>query len=148
MKLPTQAELTAYRAKIAANRALPPAIMKVLEELPKDAHAMDVLRTTASTLGCLEPEEGEMGKGDTAKTAERLMPVFVSALCYWHHFSNTGKRIAINVEPQDNLATAFMKMLRDDGKPADPLDVKTIDAAFILYAEHDFNASTFTSRVI
>jgi 2-methylcitrate synthase len=148
MRLPTQAELTTYKAKLAKNRALPAGIKKVLEELPKDSHPMDVLRTISSTLGCIEPEKGEAGKGDTAETAERLMPTFVSGLCYWHHFSTTGKRITINTDPKDSLAASFVKMLRDDGKTPDPLDVRTVDAAFILYAEHDFNASTFTARVV
>jgi len=147
MKLPSATELAAYKATLAKNRSLPQEVMKVLEQLPKDSHPMDVLRTTCSTLGCVEPETGEAGKADTAKTAERLMAVFVSALCYWYHFANNGKRININVDTKDNMATAFLKMLRDDGKQPDQLDVKTIDAAFILYAEHDFNASTFSARV-
>jgi len=75
------------------------------------------------------------------------MPVFVSALCYWYHFANNGKRIEVNTNATDNMATAFLKMLRNDGKQPDQLDIKTIDAAFILYAEHDFNASTFSARV-
>lgn len=109
---------------------------------------MDVLRTTASVLGCLEPEKGDAGKADTGATCERLMPAFVSAMCYWYHFSNTKTRIQLNTAAEDNLATAFLKMLRNDGKSPDPLHVKVIDAAFILYAEHDFNASTFSARVV
>jgi len=85
---------------------------------------------------------------ETVGTADRLMPTFVSAMCYWYHFANFGTRIALNTDPADNLATAFLKMLRNDGATPDALDVKVIDAAFVLYAEHDFNASTFTSRVI
>merc|ERR1711953_831176 len=77
-----------------------------------------------------------------------LMAVFVSALCYWYHFANNGKRININVDTKDNMAAAFLKMLRNDGKQPLPIEVKTIDAAFILYAEHDFNASTFSARVV
>merc|ERR1711972_520450 len=69
-------------------------------------------------------------------------------MCYHYHFSKSGTRIKINTDPADNMATSFLKMLRNDGKQPDTLDVKTIDAAFILYAEHDFNASTFTARVI
>merc|ERR1712107_541936 len=76
------------------------------------------------------------------------MGMFVSSLCYWYHFSHTGTRIAINTAPKDNMATAFLKMLRNDGATPDKLHVKTIDAAFILYAEHDLNASTFTARVV
>jgi len=81
-------------------------------------------------------------------TAERLMPMFLSAMTYWWNFARAGKRIAINTNPADGMAAAFLKMLRDDGKEPDPLEVRTIDAAFTLYAEHDFNASTFTARVI
>jgi len=147
MALPTAAQLTAYKQKLAANRSLPGRLLKVLEELPKDAHPMDILRTTCSTLGCLEPEAGEAGKADVAQTAERLMPAFVSALCYWYHFANSGTRISINTDPAHNMAAAFLKMLRNDGKQPDQLDIKTIDAAFILYAEHDFNASTFSARI-
>jgi 2-methylcitrate synthase len=75
------------------------------------------------------------------------MGSFISALCYWYHFATTGKRITVNTAPKENMATAFLKMLRDDGTEPDPLHVRVIDCAFILYAEHDFNASTFTGRV-
>lgn len=109
---------------------------------------MDVLRTACSVLGCIEPEVNEAGKQDVAKTCNRLMPVFVSSLLYWHHFTTTGTRIKINTDPKDTLATAFLKMLRHDGQTPDALDVKTIDSAMTLYAEHDFNASTFSGRII
>lgn len=147
MALPTAAEIGPYKKELAANRSLPASLKTVLEQLPKDAHPMDVLRSACSTMGCLEPEVGDAGKADVAKTAERLMPVFVSSLCYWYHFANSGKRISINTDPADNMAAAFLKMLRNDGKQPDQLDIKTIDAAFILYAEHDFNASTFSARI-
>jgi len=109
----------------------------------------DVLRTTASVLGCLEPEEEPItSKNDTCKVAERLMPSFVSAMCYWYHFANHGVRITVNTEAGDTMAVAFLKMLRNDGSTPEALHAKCIDSAFTLYAEHDFNASTFTSRVI
>lgn len=146
--LPTAEALAAYKRRLAPHRALPPGLLRCLEELPQAAHPMDVLRTTCSVLGCVEPEAGAAGEGDTAGTCERLMPAFVSAMCYWYHFSKTGARIELNVSPEDNLATAFLKMLRNDGQAPDPLHVRTIDAAFILYAEHDFNASTFSARVV
>jgi len=146
--LPTLAELNAYKLKLAKYRALPVALLEVLERLPAASHPMDVLRTTCSVLGCVEPEGGEAGKGDTKTTCERLMPAFVSAMCYWYHFSNSGKRIALNTEAGDNMACAYLKMLRDDGCEPDPLHVATVNAAFILYAEHDFNASTFAARVV
>lgn len=147
-RLPTQPELAAYKTLLAQRRGLPDGLLRVLEQLPKASHPMDILRTACSTLGCLEPEVGEAGKADIANTAERLMPAFVSAMCYWHHFANSGKRIGLNMDPADNLATAFLKMLRDDGTQPDELHVKVINSAFTLYAEHDFNASTFSARVV
>jgi 2-methylcitrate synthase len=146
--LPDASTLTAYKKRLAAHRALPAALLRSLEELPAAAHPMDVLRTACSVLGCLEPEAGEAGQADTAATCERLMPAFVSARCYWHHFSTSGTRITLNTTETDNMATAFLKTLRNDDAAPDPLHVRTIDAAFILYAEHDFNASTFSSRVV
>lgn len=147
-RLPDAAELKAYKGKLAANRALPPACLRVLEELPKEAHPMDILRTTCSVLGCLEPENLEAGERDPAKVSERLMPAFISAMCYWLHYSNNKKRITLNTSATDNMATAFLRMLRDDGKTPDPLHVSVINGAFILYAEHDFNASTFSARIV
>lgn len=146
--LPTKDVLAEYKARLAGYRSLPKGVTTSLEALPREAHPMDVLRTCCSVLGCIEPEEGDAGKADTGRTSERLMGSFVSALCYWYHFANAGKRIALNVAPKDNMATAFLKMLRDDGKEPDPLHVRVIDCAFILYAEHDFNASTFSARVV
>lgn len=146
--LPDAATLAAYKQRLAPHRALPPPVLKVLEELPQSAHPMDVLRTACSVLGCVEAETGEAGQADTGATCERLMPAFISAMCYWYHYSRSGTRIQFNTSPQDNMATAFLKMLRNDGKEPDPLHVRTIDAAFILYAEHDFNASTFSARVV
>jgi len=146
--LPDAGTLAAYKQRLAPHRALPPPVLKVLEELPQQSHPMDVLRTTCSVLGCVEAETGEAGQADTGATCERLMPAFISAMCYWYHYSRSGTRIQFNTSPQDNMATAFLKMLRNDGKEPDPLHVRTIDAAFILYAEHDFNASTFSARVV
>lgn len=147
--LPSAAELAAYKEELAPNRALDPRLCTVLESLPATSHPMDVMRTTASVMGCLDPEGDRLsGKSDTAGTADKLMPAYVSAMCYWYHFANSGKRIKFNTDPKDNLATAFLKMLRDDQSIPDKLHVKVIDASFILYAEHDFAASTFTSRVI
>lgn len=147
--LPTTSELAAYKEQLAPKRALDPRLCAVLEALPATSHPMDVMRTTASVMGCLDPEGDRLtGKSDTVGTADKLMPAYVSAMCYWYHFSHNGKRITINTDPKDNLATAFLKMLRDDAATPNELDVRVIDAAFTLYAEHDFAASTFTSRVI
>lgn len=145
--LPDVATLASFKQRLAAMRALPPSVLTALEVIPKDAHPMDVLRTACSVLGCVEPETAEVGKG-TASTCERLIPVFASSLCYWYHFANSGKRITINVAPEDNLSVAFLKMLRNDGRQPSATHVKVINAAFILYAEHDFNASTFSARTV
>lgn len=146
--LPTNQQLHSYKAGLAKSRALPKVLLEVLERLPGPAHPMDVLRTTSSMLGCLEPEVNDAGKQDVAVTSERLMCAFVSAMCYWQNFVNTGTRIKINTNPADNLATSFLKMLRNTDEQQDPLHVKVINGAFILYAEHDFNASTFAARVV
>lgn len=146
--LPDAKTLEAYRAKLAAARALPNGLRTCLEQLPKDSHPMDVLRTCSSVLGCIEREKGEAGKTDVAGTAERLIGAFTSSMCYWYHFANKGVRIPVNTDPKDNTATAFLKMLRNDGKVPDALHVKVINGAFVLYAEHDFNASTFSARVV
>jgi len=146
--LPSEPQLKEYTARLAGYRALSPPVTAALELLGKDAHPMDVLRTTASVLGCTEPEVGEAGKADTGATCERLMGAFVSAMCYWYHFSTTGTRIQPNTRKEDGLASSFLKMLRNDGKQPDLLHVRVINAAYILYAEHDLNASTFAARVI
>ena len=108
--LPTLDELNAYKMKLAKYRGLPVALTEVLERLPAASHPMDVLRTACSVLGCVEPEGGEAGKGDTKTTSERLMCAFISSMCYWYHFSNTGKRIAINTNAGDNMACSYLKV--------------------------------------
>merc|ERR1712159_283720 len=143
--LPSQAELNDYKMTLAKYRSLPAALCSAIELLPASAHPMDVLRTAASVLGCIEAESSA---ADTAKNAERLMGCFSSVMCYWHHWTLHKVRIAFNTNPGDNMATAFLKMLRNDGCEPDPLHVKVVNGAFILYAEHDFNASTFAARVV
>jgi len=147
--LPTKPQLNSYRAELARYRDIPTVLKDILERLPGPSHPMDVLRTTSSVLGCLEPETPPAaGKQDVAKTSERLMAAFVSSMCYWQNFVTSGVRIPINTNHEDNLATAFLKMLRNTEQAQNPLEVKVINAAFILYAEHDFNASTFAARVV
>jgi len=143
--LPNAHELKAYKAHLANNRKLPAKAALVLEQLPATSHPMDVLRTVSSIMGCLEPEKE---RSDATKTAERVMPLFISAMCYWHHFVTSGKRIKIDTDAETNMACAFLKMLNDDGKSPNPLHIKTVNSSFILYAEHDFNASTFAARVV
>jgi len=146
-RLPTTTELDTYRAKLASFRNLSPILREVLEKLPKSAHPMDVLRTTSSILGCVEPEQDESGKQDSATTCERLMGAFVSAICYWYHYGESRNKITINTDGKDNLATAFLKMLHPN-KIIPALWIKVVNTSFILYAEHDFNASTFAARVV
>ncbi|MEM7681390.1 MAG: 2-methylcitrate synthase [Planctomycetota bacterium] len=138
--LPSHAALRAYKTRLAEMRGLPPQLRAVLEQLPPDAHAMDVMRTGCSTLGCLEPEGHRSGRD----IADRLIACFGSMLLYWDRYHHTGKRIETDTE-DDSIAGHFLRLLH--GKPADPAHVRALDASLILYAEHEFNASTFTARI-
>ena len=140
-KLPTQAELDAYKRKLILLRGLPAKLKTVLEQLPADAHPMDVLRTGCSALGCLEPENTERNQ---FQIADRLLALFPSMLLYWFHFARQGKRIETQTD-DPNIASHFLHLLR--GKPADDLFNRAMDSSLILYAEHEFNASTFAARI-
>ena len=140
--LPTQAELAAYIEKIKENRGLPDALATVLEMIPADAHPMDVLRTGVSFLGNIEPEGDFSNQADVA---DRLLACLPSMLLYWHRFHVDGVRI--NTETNDDsVAGHFLHMLHD--KAPSELHRKSLDTSLILYAEHEFNASTFAGRVI
>ena len=142
-KLPTQAELDAYVAKIRANRGLPESLKTVLEMIPGDAHPMDVLRTGVSFLGNVEPEGDFSNQLDTA---DRLLACLPSMLLYWHRFHADGG-IRIDTETDDDsIAGHFLHMLH--GEPPKELHRQCLDTTLILYAEHEFNASTFAGRVI
>ena len=141
-KLPTREELAAYIAKIKSMRGLPDAVKTVLEATPASAHPMDVLRTAVSVLGNVEPE-GDFS--NQMETADRLLAVLPSMLLYWHRFHTDGKRIDVETD-DDSIAGHFLHMLHD--KPPSELHRKCLDTTLILYAEHEFNASTFTARVI
>jgi len=141
-KLPNQAELDAYVGKIKANRGLPDALKAVLEMVPADAHPMDVLRTGVSFLGNIEPEGDFSNQSDTA---DRLLACIPSMLIYWHRFHADGVRIDTETD-DDSLSGHFLHMLHD--KPPKELHRKSLDTTLILYAEHEFNASTFAARVI
>ena len=141
-KLPNRQELDAYIAKIKTMRGLPDAVKTVLEATPASAHPMDVLRTAVSVLGNVEPE-GDFSK--QLQTADRLLAVLPSMLLYWHRFHTDGKRIDVETD-DDSVAGHFLHMLHD--KPPSELHRKCLDTTLILYAEHEFNASTFTARVI
>src|SRR5438105_9252343 len=139
-RLPNRSELDAYRKKLGSLRGLPGALKTVLEQLPANTHPMDVLRTGCSALGCLEPE----GAGrDQYAVADRLLAAFPSMLLYWHQFQTQGKKIETQTA-DPSMAAHFLHLLL--GKSADDTRVRALDASFILYAEHEFNASTFTAR--
>jgi len=140
--LPTQAELNAYIEKIISMRGLPNALKTVLEMIPADAHPMDVLRTGVSFLGNIE-SEGDFS--NQSNVADRLLSCLPSMLLYWHRFHTDGTRI--NTETDDNsIAGHFLHLLHDKAPPE--LHRKSLDTTLILYAEHEFNASTFAGRVI
>ena len=140
--LPTQAELDAYIVKIKANRGLPDALKTVLEMIPADAPPMDVLRSGVSFLGNIEPE-GDFSY--QSNVADRLLAVLPSMLLYWHRFHADGVRIDTETD-DDSIAGHFLHLLHD--KPPKELHRKSLDTTLILYAEHEFNASTFAARVI
>lgn len=140
-KLPNQAELDAYKTKLKGLRSLPQALKDVLERIPADAHPMDVMRTGCSMLGNLETENSF---DEQQEATDRLLAVFPGLINYWYNFSHNGKRINENTEA-DTIAEQFLWTLHDK-KPSD-LHVQVMHASLILYAEHEFNASTFTARV-
>lgn len=141
-ELPSAAALASYKSRLATLRGLPAALRTVLEQLPPTSHPMDVLRTGCSTLGCLEPE-GEDGRTQR-DVADRLIACFGSMLLYWHHFHTSGKKIDTATD-DDSVAGHFLHLLH--GKTPDAVHQRAFDVSLILYAEHEFNASTFTARI-
>jgi 2-methylcitrate synthase len=144
-KLPIKSELTAYKAKLKSLRGLPTTVKKVLEALPKTAHPMDVMRTGVSALGCDAPESLVHTPEEAKEIADRLVASFGSMLIYWYHFANSGKQIDVETD-DDSVGGHFLHMLHGTA-PSDEW-VKAMHVSLILYAEHEFNASTFTGRVI
>ncbi|MDY6891001.1 MAG: 2-methylcitrate synthase [Pseudomonadota bacterium] len=140
-KLPNQAELDGYKAKLKSLRGLPAALKAVLEQIPREAHPMDVMRTGCSMLGNLETEQDFSEQHDHI---DRMLAVFPSIINYWYNFVHHGKRIDTETDA-DSIGEHFLWTLH--GKKPDPLHVKVMHASLILYAEHEFNASTFTARV-
>lgn len=140
-ELPTKAELAAYTAKLGKLRDLPQALKEVLERIPTDAHPMDVMRTGCSFLGNIEPEKDFSVQRDVT---DRLLAAFPAIMCYWYRFSHDGQRINC-VTDEPSIGGHFLHLLHDK-KPSD-LHVKVMNVSLILYAEHEFNASTFTARV-
>jgi 2-methylcitrate synthase len=144
-KLPRKAELAAYKRKLRSLRTLPVALRSVLEQLPRSAHPMDVMRTAVSVLGTLEPEKEDHDPAGARNIADRLMACLGSALLYWHHFALNGKRIETETD-DDSIGGHYLHLLHQK-KPPEAW-VRAMHTSLILYAEHEFNASTFTCRVI
>jgi 2-methylcitrate synthase len=144
-KLPNASELRAYRRKLTAARELPAALLRILEELPAGTHPMDVLRTAVSVMGCLLPERDDLSPAGARDIADRLIASLGSALLYWHHYARNGRRIELQTDA-DSLAGHFLQLLH--GTTAPPEAVRALHTSLILYAEHEFNASTFTGRVV
>ena len=144
-KLPTRAELKGYKAKLKALRGLPANVKAALEQLPASSHPMDVMRTGVSVLGCTLPEKDDPNIAGARDIADRLMASLGSMLLYWYHFSTNGRRIEVETD-DDSIGGHFLHLLHG-AKPADSW-VKAMNISLNLYAEHEFNASTFTSRVI
>ncbi len=141
-KLPNRSELDAYIARLKTLRGLPDQLKQVLEMIPADSHPMDVLRSGVSILGNIEPEGDFENQGHVA---DRLLAVLPSMLLYWHRFHADGRRIDVETE-DDSVSGHLLNMLHD--KAPSELHRKTLDTTLILYAEHEFNASTFAARVI
>jgi 2-methylcitrate synthase len=144
-KLPTAAELTAYKARLKALRGIPASLKTALEQLPPSAHPMDVMRTGVSILGCALPEKDDHNTPGARDIADRLMASLGSVLLYWHHFSHNGKRIDVETD-DDSIGGHFLHLLHGTTPPASW--VRAMHTSLNLYAEHEFNASTFACRVI
>lgn len=143
--LPTQAQLDTYKAKLKTLRGLPDSVKSVLEQIPASAHPMDVMRTGVSALGCVTPERGDHNETAAKEIADKLIACLGSMLVYWYHFANNGKRIEIETN-DGSIGAHFLHMLH--GQAPSKLWEDSMHASLILYAEHEFNASTFTGRVI
>jgi 2-methylcitrate synthase len=143
--LPTKAVLAGYKAKLKSLRGLPAAVKATLEALPAAAHPMDVMRTGVSALGCVLPEKDDQNVPGAKDIADRLMACQGSMLLYWYHYAFNGKRIDVETD-DDSIGGHFLHLLH--GKPPSALHVRAMHTSLILYAEHEFNASTFTCRVV
>jgi 2-methylcitrate synthase len=143
--LPTTAQLKAYRARLQALRGLPVIVQEALELVPANAHPMDVLRTGCSALGTVLPERDGHPVGEAREIADRLMASFGSMLLYWWHFTHNGRRIDVDTD-DDSIAAHFLHLLH--GRKPSASHADALDKSLILYAEHEFNASTFAARVI
>ena len=143
--LPTRVQLDAYKAKLKTLRGLPASVKSVLEQIPATAHPMDVMRTGVSALGCVTPESSDHNEVAAKEIADKLIACLGSMLVYWYHFANSGKRIEIETN-DESIGGHFLHMLH--GQAPSKLWEDSMHASLILYAEHEFNASTFAGRVI
>ncbi|MGE5130818.1 MAG: 2-methylcitrate synthase [Sphingomonadaceae bacterium] len=144
-KLPNAAELAAYKTKLRSLRGIPAAVQRILEAVPANTHPMDVMRTACSALGALLPEPHDHKLSEARNIADRLMASFGSMLLYWYHYSHSGRRIDVETD-DDSIGGHFLHLLH--GRKPSELWVRAMHTSLILYAEHEFNASTFTCRVI
>ena len=144
-KLPNRAELAAYKAKLKSLRGLPAAVKAALEQLPPSSHPMDVMRTGVSVLGCVKPEAADHNHPGARDIADKLMASLGSMLLYWYHWAYNGRRIEVETD-DDSIGGHFLHLLHGE-KPKDSW-VRAMHTSLILYAEHEFNASTFTCRVV
>jgi 2-methylcitrate synthase len=145
-EMPTQSELSRYRRKLISMRGIPAPVRTVLEAIPVAAHPMDVMRTGCSVLGSVLPEAEDHNIEGAREAADRLIASFPSMLLYWYHFSHHGRRIDVEDSEETSTAGHFLHLLT--GRPPSGLQGRSMDISLILYAEHEFNASTFTGRVI
>ncbi|MEO5625705.1 MAG: 2-methylcitrate synthase [Dokdonella sp.] len=144
-KLPTRAELVGYKTRLKSLRGIPASVKAVLEQLPASAHPMDVMRTAVSAFGCAMPEKDDHNYPGARDIADRLMASLGSILLYWYHYAINGKRIEVETD-DDSIGGHFLHLLHGE-RPSD-LWVRAMHTSLILYAEHEFNASTFAARVI
>ena len=144
-RLPNAAEFAAYKLKLRRLRGLPDSVRRVLEALPAASHPMDVMRTGVSALGCALPERADHCAAGARDIADRLIASLGSVLCYWHHYSRGGRRIEVETD-DDSIGGHFLHLLHGKAPPADW--VRAMHTSLNLYAEHEFNASTFAARVI
>jgi len=142
-KLPNRAELAAYKKKLKTLRGLPAPLKAALERVPASAHPMDVMRTGVSVLGTVEPEKDDHSSAGARAIADRLMASLGSMLLYWHHYSRNERRIEVETD-DDSIGGHFLHLLH--GRPPSAEWVRAMHTSLILYAEHEFNASTFTCR--
>ncbi len=143
--LPTAAQLAGYKAKLRSLRGLPAAVKRTLEALPAAAHPMDVMRSGVSALGCVLPEAADHNHPGARDIADRLMASLGSMLLYWHHFAHHGRAVEVETD-DDSIGGHFLHLLH--GKPPSDSHVRAMHTSLNLYAEHEFNASTFTARSI